>query len=393
LPSAGKQWKIGKELAVFSKLAVFVRRKTMDFRKTPSEFEIMELLRQGEVRLPPFSISIEEMATSAEDGFDAWLRLDWGRRRFRFVTECKRLWTPKAVSEAASQIRRFARPPEFYPMLVVPYLPDARLADLQAQGVSGIDLCGNGVVAVPDELLVYRTGRPNRFRSEAEIKNVFRGESSLVARAFLTAPKYASVQDARKEIERLGGSVALSTVSKVCKSLESMLVVERQRGKGSVARKLRLLQAEKLLDLLAENYTAPAVTRSIRGKTRLSPEALGDTVSRAKKPAVRVVQTGLGSVGSYAVMAKEPVQYYYCTDLEATLAALSDDFEPTERFSNVELSETRDDTVYFDARPGLVASPIQVYLELMSGDKRTRETAEQVRRVILAPLGGPGKGG
>ena len=283
-----------------------------------------------------------------------------------------------------AQVRRYARPPAFYPMLVVPYLPDARLAELEAEGVSGVDLCGNGVLVVPDELLVYRTGRPNRFRSEAEIKNVFRGGSSLVARTFLLVPEYASVQDARREIEKRGGSVALSTVSKVCNSLVSLLVIERDKGKGSAARKLRLLQPDKLLDLLATNYVPPPLTRTVRGKT-LKPEAFRAALSRDDK--TRVVQTGLGSVENYAVMAREPMQTFYSSNLDATLRALGDTFEPTERFANVTLSETRDDTVYFDTRPGLVASPIQVYLELMTGDKRTRETAEQVRRAILAPLG------
>jgi hypothetical protein len=238
---------------------------------------------------------------------------------------------------------------------------------------------------------VYRTGRPNRFRSEAAIKNVFRGESSLVARSFLVVPEYASVQSARQEIENRGGSVALSTVSKVCKSLESMLVIERETRKGSTARKLRLLQPDKLLDLLAANYVPPSVTRTARGKTRLKPEAFREALARADK--TRVVQTGLGSVESYAVMAKEPMQYFYCSDLDATLRNLGGWFEPTDRFANVTLSETTDATAYFDARPGLVASPVQVYLELMAGDKRTQETAEQVRRVILAPLGGAEKRG
>jgi hypothetical protein len=119
--------------------------------------------------------------------------------------------------------------------------------------------------------------------------------------------------------------------------------------------------------------------------TKLTAEALCNALSRAEQSGVKVVQTGFGSVESYAVMAKEPVRYFYCTDLDA---ALGDAFEPTDRFANVTITETRDSAVYFDRRPGLVASPVQTYLELVSGDKRSRETAEQVRRVILSPLAG-----
>ena len=60
---------------------------------------------------------------------------------------------------------------------------------LEAEGVSGIDLCGNGVIVVPDQLLVLRTGFPNRFRWEGTIKNVYRKNSSIVARVFLLVPR------------------------------------------------------------------------------------------------------------------------------------------------------------------------------------------------------------
>jgi hypothetical protein len=357
----------------------------MQFRKTPSEEELATFLREGRIQLPPLRLEVEEVSpwTSA-GGLDAFVRVDWEARRYRFVVELKRLWTPKVLSEAIERVRRFARPPEFYPMVVVPYLPESRLAELESAGVSGIDLCGNGIVAVSNELFVYRSGRPNRFRSEAEIKNVFRGNSSLVARAFLVVPEYPSVQDAGRMIRERGGSVTLPTVSKVCKSLESMLVIERKRGAGSSARQLRLLQPDKLLDFLETNYAPPSVTKTVRGKTKLSPEALRQRLTFGRS--TRVVQTGFGSVGNYAVMATEPTQSFYSSDIDATLASLGDAFEATDRFANVAFSETKDDTVYFDKRPGLVASPVQAYLELATGDKRSKETAEQVRRAILEPL-------
>ncbi|MFH1760817.1 MAG: hypothetical protein ABIA63_06920 [bacterium] len=51
--------------------------------------------------------------------------------------------------------------------------------------------------------------------------------------------------------------------------------------------------------------------------------------------------------------------------------------------------ETEDETVFFDARNEngfWWASPVQVYLELMAGDKRDKEAAEQVKSLILKNL-------
>ena len=72
--------------------------------------------------------------------------------------------------------------------------------------------------------------------------------------------------------------------------------------------------------------------------------------------------------------------------MESLLKRLGPDLEETSRFANIELLETDENFVYFDARDDLVASPVQTYLELMQGDKRERETAEQLRKTILQPL-------
>jgi hypothetical protein len=96
--------------------------------------------------------------------------------------------------------------------------------------------------------------------------------------------------------------------------------------------------------------------------------------------------TGSSSAGQYAVMAREPIQSLYWSNLESLLKRLGPDLEETSRFPNIELLETDDDFVYFDARDDLAASPVQTYLELMQGDKREQETAEQLRKAILQPL-------
>jgi len=366
----------------FPKSFVFLLWKTGDFGKyTPMERSIVTLLQDGEVSFPPLSLEVLAVEPRTPVGLaDAMIGLGWSREQFRFVAECKRSWTPKAVAAMAAHAIKMAQPPDTYPLVIVPYLSDERLRQLQAEGVAGIDLCGNGVVVVPGELLVYRTGQPNKFRAEGRIKNVFRGDSSLVARAFLLRPAFDSLDALRREVVSRGGRVVLSTVSKVCHSLVEQLIVART-GSGRAARSFRLLQAEKLLDALAANAVSPDVTRSVRGKAKLGAEVI-----RERLTGVAAVQTGLSSVGSYAVMAKELTREYYCTGLDDTLRALGDAFEQTERFADTVLLETTDATVYFDRRPGLVASPIQVYLELMLGDKRSRETAEQVRKHILAPL-------
>ena len=74
----------------------------------------------------------------------------------------------------------------------------------------------------------------------------------------------------------------------------------------------------------------------------------------------------------------------YCPSLEMLVERMPE--SRTDRFPNLEIIEADNETVYFDALEDdkfLWVSSVQVYLELMAGDKRDRETADQVRSLIL----------
>ena len=360
-----------------------------DYQKTLTELDLRDAVERGELRFPPFELVSFDAATRRRQNgrsieLDGLLTLRWRERSYELGVEFRRLSTPKSIDVAVQEVRRKGLAFGVLPLVVVPYLSRERLATLEAEGVSGLDLCGNGVVVVPGELLVYRTGNPNRFPAEGSIKNVYRRNSSIVARTFLLVPHFDSSRDLLAEIRRRSGAVTAATVSKVCAGLDEDLVIERSRDESKREKQLRLLQPEKLLDLLAANYAHPTVGRSFTGKCTLAEANLLRALKGwAERTENRVTMTGASSVEAYAVMAREPVRTFYCTDLEGALGALGETVRETDRFTNVSFLETTDELVYFDSRDNLVASPIQAYLELSTGDKRERETAEQVRRAIL----------
>jgi hypothetical protein len=374
----------------------------MNIKQSIREADLLNFLKEGQFQFPPLHL-VDAQCLMGERHLDALLTLGWGDRTYRFGVEASSLSTPKAVAEKISLVQKYAPPSGGYPLILAPYLDEKRLSALEAEGVSGIDLCGNGIIVVPGELLILRSGSPNRFRWTGTIKNVYRKNSSIVARTFLLEPGFGSVQELLREIRKRGGEMSLATVSKVCKSLEDDLVIERvmERSNGEALRVLpalrvrptphvrrtRLLQPEKLLDLLARNYTPPEVRRKFRVKCTLQPEELRKRLESWERTSeVKVVLTGESSVEAYAIMAREPMQSFYCTNIEGLIQGLGNDFRETDRFANVTFLETQDSFAYFDRRPGLIASPIQTYLELLTGDKRERETADQVRRVILGPM-------
>ncbi len=336
------------------------------------------------VRLAPLKIAVREVAGNAmrTKNLDALIEADWDGRPYRFGALYKRLTTPKIFRAALDEIGREAKKEGLYPMLVVPYLSNERLDELEQSAISGIDLCGNGIVFVPNKIFVSRSGSPNRFTTSAPIKNIYRKSSSLAARVFLVRPEYASVNALNDEIQRRGGEVSLATVSRALKALEEDLIVDR------LERSIRLVQPEKLLQRLVKNFERPEVKRTYATKISLPRETLLSTLAEvAEREQVRIAISGEGSVGQYAVMVQQDVLPVYCTSYEKLIANLP--VSPESFFPNVELRETEEETAYFDVRPqnGIPwASPLQTYLELSVGEKRDRETAEQVRLVLMREL-------
>ena len=341
----------------------------------------MNLFRRGKVRMPPLTLRLPDKRSS-KDG-DVLIEALWKGQRYRFIAEIKSRSAPTYVRAAIDAACGKAKPPKTFPMIIVPYLGEDQLLKLEQQEVSGIDLSGNGLVIVPGRLFVLQTGRPNRYRENVPIKNVYRGKISMASRVFLLRPRYEAVNQILEEVTKRGGSLAISSISKVVRRLEEDLIVGRQRGA------IRLLQTDKVLEKLAGEYQAPSLRKIFVGTTTWQPDRIARRLfEMAQETGNRMAVTGSSSVSQYGVMAREQEISIYCTDIEAVVSSPLNErvIEETERFANVRILETSDDLVYFDIRnkDGIPwASPIQTYVELMSGDKRDRETASQIAENLL----------
>jgi len=356
-----------------------------------TEREMIEQLRRGKVSLPPLSLRFLEDQPNAGGNLrlDAFMEASWRESAARFAVECKSLSTPKAFRNGLNFLKSSALPNGYHRMLFQSFLSDLQLQELEREGISGIDLCGNGVVIVPGTFAVFRSGERNRFPSSAPIKNIYRNNSSMVGRVFLARPVYEAVQELCAEINRRNMLVVrwdkkpmnLSTVSKSLKALEQDLIVDRR---GTI----HLQQPDTLLEKLSGNYVAPKIKERVRLKVSEARETIRESLQKqSRELGLPLTATGTSSVGQYAVMQREDLLSVYCPRLEELAARLSG--RQSDRFPNLELIETEDETVYFDARQEgnfWWASPVQVYLELMAGDKRDRDTAEQVKSLLLANI-------
>jgi len=361
-------------------------------RKTPTEKEMLDQLREDRIQLPPLSFRFLDgrQDVGVNGGFDVFIEVFWKKSKAIFAVECKALSTPKAFQDGVNLLKSFSLPNDYLPMLFMPFLNERQLQELEREGLSGIDLCGNGVVVVPGKFAVFRSGGKNRFPSSALIKNIYRKNSSMVGRVFLLCAGYETVQEIRTKINQRNLLVnrwdkkpmSLSTVSKALKTLEDDLIVTRE---GTI----RLLQPDKLLEKLRENYDPPAVKERVRLKISEESGKVWKLLSKLSQTLdLPLMASGTSSVAQYAVMQRGDLLSVYCPKVERLLERLPG--SSSDRFPNLELLATEDETVYFDARREgdfWCASPVQVYLELMAGDKRDRETAEQLKTLILNDVG------
>lgn len=355
----------------------------------PTKKEIIEQVRRGEIKLPPLSFNFlaDELTSDGTSHFDTLIEAKWKKKTAKFVVVCKSKSTPKAFLNSINQLKLLSPPKGFLPMLVMPFLNESKLLELEKEGISGIDLCGNGVVVVPGRFYIFRSGNKNIYpASDTIIKNIYQNKTSMVARVFFAREDYSAVNEVWAEINRRNylatyldkSKISLSTISKSLKSLEEDLIIDRKAS-------IRILQLDKLLMKLSANYTPPKIREKVLLKISSKNETLRELLIRQSRELnLPIAATGKSSVTQYTVMQRGDVLSVYCTRLEKILEQLPGN--RSTRFPNLELIETDDEFVYFDARKKNKfrwASPLQVYLELMAGDKRDKETAEQVKSLLL----------
>ena len=342
-----------------------------------TENEILGHLAEGAPLLPP--LMIRRTRTEPSGGADARIEVGWPDRQesFAFAVEAKAQSTPQAVTGAMAQARACAGPGE-YPIILVPYLSVERLAELEKAGVSGIDLCGNGLVMVPGKLFILRSGQPNLYPESRPLNNPYRGRSAMVARQLLTQPSPRSLGDLQAAIRESGAELSLSQVSKAVTAMQEDLLLSKEGGA------ITLLEPLRLLDSLAREWKGNAV--KARRALRVSPTLdWGRALTSA--PGLKWAVTGESSARRYTAFSQGGPIQIAVSSLPLALTALGGTPEEVRSFADMELLESSEAGLYFanevDETGQRWASRLQSWLDLQAGDARQREAAKELREQVL----------
>ena len=370
----------------------FFSGEKMDVVTKMTEWDQMEYLMATEDLLPPLQRETVDVTLPERERADAFLTMklrgDLPTDYFHFLVEAKSQNTPRIVHLAISQIKAATakrNDPEVFPMIVVPYLSEERLTELEQAQVSGIDLCGNGIVSIPGRILVYRTGNKNLYPASRPVSNPFLGKSGIVGRVFLSVehsavldqPDSTALGEIHEAIRKGGVNISISQVSKTVAALEE------ERILGSQGRAIYLLDPDRLMAELAtgwKKYSGDRIhCRLADGRTALS--------RLNQDPALNWAITGESSVGRHAAFIQGGPLEVVVSNRKKALSLLEATVENVPSFADVTLLESDEPAYFFandvDENGVRWASILQTWVELKKGDARQQEAARDLYRKLL----------
>ena len=346
-----------------------------------TEKEMLKRLKIGSVLLDPLiisSVEFEENRYGRQPDALIAVTLPEDGSRFNFVLESKTRATLEAVHTAVGQAKGALRENE-WPLIQVPFLPKDRLEYLERERVSGIDLCGNGVVVIPNRLLIVRSGQPNTYPDSRPLNNPYGGRSAIVARVLLSEPLWPSLKTLLHAIQKEGAKLSMSQASKAIRAYEEDLIVGKQDGT------IRLQDPMRLLDKLGFEWVKPRIRSRIA--FRLSDDVKNWANRLSANSELRWAMTGESSASRYVVFAQGGPRRIAVSDLPLAASLIGGVPESIPNYADVELFETEESGFYFKVETDEMgmrwASRLQTWLELQGGDARQKEAADDLRRQIL----------
>ena len=318
-----------------------------------------------------------------EDADSAALDVDWaGKIRLAngerpLLLEARPSGQPRLAREAANQLHRWA---EKYPDAVrifgAPYISPQAADLLTRDGVGYVDLAGNCRLAF-DQVYIHRVGWPNPVVRRRELRSLYSPKAECILRVMLAEPQ-------RKwKIESLAqaADVSLGQASNVKKLLEDREWLRRE-PEG-----LALVDPKSVLAEWAQEYRFDRNT--VHDFFSLDPlsQIEGKLADVCRQSGTRYALTGFSAAARLAPMVRYQRATAYVIGDIAEVAQRAG-FKPVTSGANVSLIEPYDAGVLAGGREidGIhLASPVQVYLDLLSFRGRGEEAAQAVLDEVIRP--------
>ena len=311
-----------------------------------------------------------------------------GDRPLDFVAETRGDLYPRDAREAVWQIKRRQKELKssnrhYFPMIVAQSVSDGARAFLREENVAYHDLSGSLYFSADDVFVLIE--KPKSRRAKRRDANVFQGSRAQVLHALVARP---GEWVAGTEIAADAG-VSPATVSQTFKHLERRDWLE-VKGEGPAKRRL-LTRPDALLDAWRDSVLAgPKARRSRYYVPRKKPEEMARQIRQEASGANFYLEfTGQFAAQSYAPFLSSvsdlAVRVHGKQDLERLLSILG--ARKVSEGANLIVIDARSkkrSRKRNEADERLLATPLQVYLDLLEDHGRSKEMAEHLRSQKLA---------
>jgi hypothetical protein len=309
---------------------------------------------------------------------------------FKAAVELLNISTPKIISQKAKMLRGYAsefKSQKLVPMIIAPYISKKESGRLLEEEVTWSDLSGNMLIKASPSIYIERTGEPNKYPDTSPIKNIYQGTSSLVGRALLLNPEgFSSLYEVVNFINERNGTITLATVSKVLKSLEENLIVDKVRGKICVK------QPAMLLENLAEGYVDYSKQQQkcqyrydVERTNELSTILFNAQVDYAYCGFYAAQLKGLGITDQITIFVKS------IQEIKKALRMKPDIAKPDEEYGRVTFIETNNPGVWFNIQDEPLkknVDDLELFFEMINDAPRGPKIANQLKERILEKFNG-----
>ena len=299
-----------------------------------------------------------------------------GEQRQRLAMEVKGSGQPRIARTVAYQLARLReQDPGLYGVFAAPYISPRTAEICNQEKIGYLDLAGNCRLTF-GQVYIEQTGMPNPYAEKRDLRTLYSPKAARVLRVLLTDPRKAwRVQTLSKE-----AAVSLGQASNVKRLLE-----DREWLQGSEAG-LLLKEPGSLLAEWAMNTNA---RKTISGNyyTLKGLAEIEAALSQAcEREAIPYALTGFSGAARYAPAVRyQRAMAYVGRDMERLAEQLS--LKRVDSGANVTLYDPPDEGVLYGARPidGIcIASPVQVYLDLIGVKGRGEEAARTLLEEVIA---------
>lgn len=296
--------------------------------------------------------------------------------RLTIICEVKSKAEPQYVRQAAQQISRHrlgSKADNYYCMIAAPYISQASSKICEEMGVGYIDLSGNCLIK-HNSIYVRVEGKPNKFGERRGIKSIFERsstKSSMILRYILQEP------DKRWKMQELAdiSSSSIGQVSKVKKFLEERELISVAEGGFSINKPKEVILEWAKVYNLKQNTT-------IECYSLYSIPQIEQKINEIRyKKGIECVLTGFSGAVRYTPTVRYNKIHVYVPlqDLQETINFL--ECKKVTSGSNISMIVPYDSCILTDTRNiknSIVASPVQVCLELLGLKSRGEEAANAI---------------